>query len=335
MPKIIANGLTTYYQQSGQGSDVVLIHGLTGNLSTWYLHVMPALAKEFRVTAYDLRGHGYSELTPSGYTSAHFAADLEGLLDRLGIERAHLVGYSFGATVALHCAVLCPSRVASLVLAEPWISVLRPLVDLKKWPYREAAHARFKARGLAIPEERWLDIDYVLREALRVQQEVGGPRAQPESSPFRVLDPTQRANPKEVWQFLAERWSAPRRLLRLLDDTSAMKEAVEVAGLTMERIAEVRQPTLAIYGEFSPFLQLVPRVQAAMPDCQVLVLEGAAHYFALVNPELLMAAVRKFLHELTNAVAAPPGEMSGSTERPCVTAAIPATERPGVDGGGS
>jgi pimeloyl-ACP methyl ester carboxylesterase len=319
MPKIIANGLTTYYQQSGQGSDVVLIHGLTGNLSTWYLHVMPALAKEFRVTAYDLRGHGYSELTPSGYTSAHFAADLEGLLDRLGIERAHLVGYSFGATVALHCAVLCPSRVASLVLAEPWISVLRPLVDLKKWPYREAAHARFKARGLAI----------------RVQQELGGPRLQPESSPFRVLDRTQRANPKEVWQFLAERWSAPRRLLRLLDDTSAMKEAVEVAGLTMERIAEVRQPTLAIYGEFSPFLQLVPRVQAAMPDCQVLVLEGAAHYFALVNPELLMAAVRKFLHELTNAVAAPPGEMSGSTERPCVTAAIPATERPGVDGGGS
>ncbi len=307
MPKIVANGLTTYYQQSGQGSDVVLIHGLTGNLSTWYLHVMPALAKEFRVTAYDLRGHGYSGLTPSGYTSAHFAADLEGLLDRLGIERAHLVGYSFGATVALHCAVLCPSRVASVVLAEPWISVLRPLVDLKKWPYREAAAARFKAKGLDIPEERWLDIDYVLREALRVQREPGGPRLQPESSPFRALDQIKRANPKEVWQFLSERWSAPRRLLRLLDDTSAMKEAVEVAGLTMERIAEVRQPTLAIYGEFSPFLQLVPRVQAAMPHCQVLVLDGAAHYFALVNPELLVAAVRKFLHELTpNAVAAAP-----------------------------
>ena len=63
MPKIHANGLNFHYQQAGEGPDVVLIHGVTGDLSIWFLcQAMGVLGRSFRVTAYDLRGHGYSDV---------------------------------------------------------------------------------------------------------------------------------------------------------------------------------------------------------------------------------------------------------------------------------
>jgi pimeloyl-ACP methyl ester carboxylesterase len=309
MPKITANGLTTYYHQAGQGPDVVMIHGLTGNLSIWYLYAMPALAAEFRVTAYDLRGHGYSELTPGGYTSAHFAADLDGLLQTLGIERAHLVGYSYGATVAMHCALLYPSRVASLVLAEPWISALRPLVDLDRWAARDAARARFAARGMNVPEDKWFDLDYVLREAVRAHEERGETEKRPEPGRFRAPGPG--ADPGEMWSSLTQHWFPPgRRLRRLMDETPALKEALEVGGLTLERMTEIRQPTLAIYGELSPFLQAAHYLEESMPNCRLTVLQRAAHYFALAEPETLVETVRKFLREV-----GPDGVSPGGTVR--------------------
>lgn len=278
MPKIVANGISVHYQQVGQGPDVVLIHGVTSDLSSWFLTTMPMLAENFRVTAYDLRGHGHSDLTPSGYTSAHLADDLDALLVALGIERAHLVGYSFGGTVAMHTALRHPSRVASLVLAEPWIGALRSVLDLEKWPYLEAAKMRLRQRGLMIPDEKWLDLEYVARHALQVRQEVGLRRGMERNR---------------------------RRMQRLLDETTAMAEALEVSGLTLEQIGTIRQPALIVYGEFSPFLQLAPRVEASLPRGRVLVLDGVAHLFPVANPELLVDAARRFWDESELTVLTP------------------------------
>ena len=67
MPRIAANGLQLHVQQAGSGPDVILIHGLTGDLSIWFLcRAMVDLAVDHRVTAYDLRGHGYSDVPPTG-----------------------------------------------------------------------------------------------------------------------------------------------------------------------------------------------------------------------------------------------------------------------------
>src|SRR5262249_18598570 len=103
MPQIQANGLKFHYQQAAAGPDRVLIHGLTGDLSIWFLcQAMGTLARTFRVTAYDLRGHGYSSLPPSGYTSSDQAGDALAIMDALAIDRAMLVGHSFGAVIAMH-----------------------------------------------------------------------------------------------------------------------------------------------------------------------------------------------------------------------------------------
>src|SRR3954467_11401922 len=112
MPKaLLESGLKLHYQRVGTGPDVVMIHGLTGNLAVWHLRIAPLLMDRFRLLTYDLRGHGYSDMPPTGYTADDMAGDLLGLLDRLEIERASLVGHSFGADIALYFAHHFPERV--------------------------------------------------------------------------------------------------------------------------------------------------------------------------------------------------------------------------------
>src|ERR1700760_1964235 len=119
MPKaLLKNGLTLHYQRTGKGPDVVMIHGLTGNLAVWHLKIIPMLMDRFRTLSYDLRGHGYSDMPPSGYSADDMAGDLEGLLDALEIRDAYLVGHSFGADIALYFALLYPERVRKVVAIE-------------------------------------------------------------------------------------------------------------------------------------------------------------------------------------------------------------------------
>ena len=80
MPKVRINKLNIHYQQHGKGPDVVLIHGITGNLSIWFMKILPVLSKKYRVTVYDLRGHGYSDRPQSGYTSDDMVEDLKGVV---------------------------------------------------------------------------------------------------------------------------------------------------------------------------------------------------------------------------------------------------------------
>lgn len=117
--RITANGIETNYHDLGEGQPVLLIHGsgpgVTG-YANWRL-TMPALAKHFRVIAPDMVGFGETE-RPAGhrYSMNDWVAHAVGLLDALGIERAHVVGNSFGGALAIALALEAPARVGRLVL---------------------------------------------------------------------------------------------------------------------------------------------------------------------------------------------------------------------------
>jgi pimeloyl-ACP methyl ester carboxylesterase len=105
---------------------VVFIHGLgMDNLSSFYFTLANPLANAgAEVILYDLRGHGMSERPCTGYQVSDSVADLAALLDALGVEGpVHLVGNSYGGTVALGFAIAHPGRVASMVLVEAHFSV--------------------------------------------------------------------------------------------------------------------------------------------------------------------------------------------------------------------
>jgi pimeloyl-ACP methyl ester carboxylesterase len=111
------------------GSTVVFIHGLgTDSLASFYLTLAaPISAGGIDVIAYDLRGHGRSELPLTGYKMGDFVADLNGLLKEVQVNGpVHLVGNSFGGTIAFSYAAAFPDQVASIVsieaepATEPW-----------------------------------------------------------------------------------------------------------------------------------------------------------------------------------------------------------------------
>ena len=101
---------------------VVFLHGLVvDNLSSLYYSLANPIAQGGAdAILYDLRGHGRSDIPPTGYTTADSVADLMGLLDALDVRvPVHLVGHSYGASIALRAGLMEPSRLASLVLIEP------------------------------------------------------------------------------------------------------------------------------------------------------------------------------------------------------------------------
>ena len=132
MAEVAANGITFHVQRlRRQSSDgvppapgpvVVFLHGLViDNLSSLYYSLANPVAQVgAEAILYDQRGHGLSERPPCGYRIEDSVADLGRLLESLGVAGpVHLVGHSYGASVALRAALAEPARFASLVLVEP------------------------------------------------------------------------------------------------------------------------------------------------------------------------------------------------------------------------
>lgn len=129
MAYVAANGIRMHVQRmaaKGVAAEsprprVVFIHGVgTDSLASFYLTLAaPAANAGIEVIAYDLRGHGRSDRPPAGYTVADAVDDLAALLGELGVSGVvHLVGNSFGGTVAFSFAQRFPDRVASVVAIE-------------------------------------------------------------------------------------------------------------------------------------------------------------------------------------------------------------------------
>ncbi len=132
MAEIVANGVRLHVQHlnpmpARQAPPVVFLHGLgMDNMASFYYTIAGAVAKiGAEVVLYDLRGHGDSERTRTGYTMEDSVADLAALLDALAIDGpVHLVGNSYGGTIALGLrGRQHPHRVASMVLIEAHFNV--------------------------------------------------------------------------------------------------------------------------------------------------------------------------------------------------------------------
>jgi 3-oxoadipate enol-lactonase len=121
---IDANGINLRACQRGDGRrQVVLIHELGGSLES-FDDLAPYLARDYRLLAYDQRGAGLSEKTRQPFTLADHAADLDAVLNALGINTpCDLVGVAAGAAIAVDFALTNPGRVASLCLCNPALTV--------------------------------------------------------------------------------------------------------------------------------------------------------------------------------------------------------------------
>jgi pimeloyl-ACP methyl ester carboxylesterase len=115
--RVSVNGIDLYHEVHGTGPPLVVLHGGVLNAETSFGAMIPRLAEAHQVIAVDLQGHGHTADTDRPVTLAGFAADVVGLLDHLGIDRADLFGFSLGSLVSTEMAVAHPTRVGRLVLA--------------------------------------------------------------------------------------------------------------------------------------------------------------------------------------------------------------------------
>jgi pimeloyl-ACP methyl ester carboxylesterase len=107
-----------HFVQAGEGPAVILVHGFGGSTFS-FRHTIPELARHFRVIAPDLKGFGLSERPPTGdYSLSAQASLVNGLMERLGIERATVLGHSMGGQVAMRLAVDFPQKVERLILVD-------------------------------------------------------------------------------------------------------------------------------------------------------------------------------------------------------------------------
>ncbi len=114
-----AQGTRVRYVDVGQGSPVVLLHGFASSLDTWD-RVIPELSSAHRVIALDLRGFGWTDRPEGDYSPTAQAELVLAVMDQLGVQKAAVVGHSWGASVALSVALLAPARVTRLVLYDAW-----------------------------------------------------------------------------------------------------------------------------------------------------------------------------------------------------------------------
>jgi pimeloyl-ACP methyl ester carboxylesterase len=110
------DALKMYYEVHGEGQPLVLLHGAFSAIGTSFGKVLPGLAKERQVIAFELQGHGHTADIDRPLTLEAMAEDVAKALPQLGVEQTDVLGYSSGGAVALHFAIRHPEMLRKLVL---------------------------------------------------------------------------------------------------------------------------------------------------------------------------------------------------------------------------
>jgi pimeloyl-ACP methyl ester carboxylesterase len=118
MPTARVNGLNLHYEEYGQGVPILFVHEFAGEARSWDLQLR-FFARRYRAIAYNARGYPPSDVpeAPSMYSQQHAVDDIRGMLDALGIDKAHVCGLSMGGYATLHFGLRYPERARSLVVA--------------------------------------------------------------------------------------------------------------------------------------------------------------------------------------------------------------------------
>ncbi len=256
---IEVGGLTFAFERRGDGPALVLLHGAMGDSREWAPQ-LDSLSDDFTVVAWDAPGCGGSFDPPADFGLAGYADCLAGFIGALGLDRPHVVGLSFGSSVALELFRRHPRVPRSLVLASAYAGWAGSLG-------REAAEQR-----------RELMLGYANRPADEVVREFSTTLftdAVPEALVEASIEVMKDFHPAGV-----------RAMANALADTD-LREVLPLVDV----------PTLLIYGDVdqrSP-VPVAEALHAGMPGSALVVLPGVGHMVNLEAPERFDAEVRRFL----------------------------------------
>ena len=252
---ITIHGNAVAYRRAGEGPVLLLLHGIAGSSQTW-VPAMRLLQRDYTVIAPDFLGHGASAKPPGDYSLGNYAAGMRDLLDLLDIDRATVVGQSYGGGVAMQFAYQFPERCERLVLVDAGglgreVSWLLRLVTLPG--------AEYVLPALFLGQVR--DCGNSILSFLK-DRGVHSARATEMWRSFGSLtDPANRA--------------AFVRTMRAVIDPGGQA----VSAMDRLYLAEA-MPTLIVWGDRDKIIPVSHAFQAhdAMPQSRLEIIEGAGHF---------------------------------------------------------
>ena len=251
-------GYPIAYRAAGRGADLVLLHGFLSDSRCWRRQ-LAGLSDGFRVVAWDAPGAGLSPDPPESFTTADYAHCLAGFLDGLGIDRAHLVGLSWGGILAQEFYRLHPNRLRRLVLAD--------------------TYADWKG---SLPESVWKErLQACLRDST-------GPAG---AVVAKVLPGmfTEHVS-EDVRDELSDIVAAFHPVgFRVMSRSSAETD-------TRELLPTIDIPTLLLWGDAdrrSP-VHVAHQLHGAIPGAQLAIIPNAGHVSNMEQPEVFNTHVRRF-----------------------------------------
>ena len=255
----LSDGVKIAYVEAGKGEPVILIHGFTASAAmNWVAPgVFDALAKDYHVIALDNRGHGRSGKPhdPDAY-GVTMVEDVVRLMDHLGIEKAHLVGYSMGGFMSNKFLAEHPDRVITVTLGGAgWSKENDETMTLLD----ELATSLDEGKGLTPLIKRLT------------------PEGQPQPSEEQI----------KAMNSLVMLMNDPKALAAVARGMKGL--AVEEA-----QIKANKAPVLALIGEIDPLKVGVDELEKVMPNLQVVVIEKADHMTAFSDPKFI-ETLTKFL----------------------------------------
>ena len=269
MPLVPIHDGELWAAQAGQGPDVLLLAGLGDVAEAWQAQ-LDGLADRYRTTALDNRGAGRSTAANDGMSAATMADDAAAAMRALGIERAHVAGFSMGSAIAQELAIRHPGLVRSLVLVSTYAradALFRAQLEFWRW-LAEAA-----------PSER------AFFEAFFTW--VYTPRAHADGTVAAIVE---------------EAMAFPHQ--QSLEGFQAQVDAC-MSHDTEGHLSEITAPTLVLSSELD--IILPPRhgraVASQIPGAQFEVLEGEAHQPFQESAEAFNARVDEFWREVAAATS--------------------------------
>jgi len=251
--------MDVYYEITGSGDPVLLIHGLGSRTEDWEEQV-PALAQHFRVITYDVRGHGRSSRPSGPYSLKEFAADAAGLLKALHVGPVHIVGLSMGGMIAFQLMADHPKLVRSAVIVNSGPA----LVPQNGAQRRALMQRKFLVRLL-------------------------GPRGWAKLLSKKLFPRPEHASKRET--FIKRMSENDRRAY------TAAQNAL-IGWSVLDRVASMSHPTLVLSSDQDYTPVAVKEAYAAlMPNARVEVLANSRHAAPMENPQQFNRAVLQFLQQ--------------------------------------
>jgi pimeloyl-ACP methyl ester carboxylesterase len=266
--------------EAGAQEDLVLVHGLATSLAFWYAPYATELSKRFRVTLYDLRGHGRSDAPAAGYRPDDLGRELLALLDHLQIPRAHFLAHSFGGVVALKLACADPRRVASLVIADTHIAAARGSGPTRAWRDGDRIQAVLDDVGIALDVRDPYFGYKLLTEVARLQQR-------------HVVVPSALTALVAPWLGARGNRTAAQ-WLALMDRTSAERELTADDGLDAESLGGLQFPILALYGDRSQARFTGDELLKLWPHATFRRVRDAGHFFPTTRAGEVLRICKRF-----------------------------------------